>query len=109
LTTAFGRRPQPCKPKLPVGAQKPFSIGAIAMIHDQVVTILRTIKQTDHVEVSQDTNLIADLGFTSMDVMNLILELEQHFSITFLDRDLDLDHFITLGAVLDTLKSYDIV
>lgn len=73
---------------------------------DQVITTIRTIKQSDHMEIGEGTNLIANLGFTSMDIMNLILALEQQFGITFRDQDLDLDHFITVRAVVDTLVAY---
>ncbi len=78
------------------------------MIQEQITTILQSIKQYDQLDVVETTNLIDHLGFTSMDIMNLILALEQHFSITFEDQDLDLDHFLTVGTVLDTLRSYHV-
>ena len=78
------------------------------MMSDEVVTIIRSIKQHDGHDIDEKTYLIDSLGFTSLDVMNLILALEQRFKITFNDEDLDLDRFVTVGAVLETLKGYDV-
>lgn len=73
-----------------------------------VKTIIQGVKNYDHLNIKEDTNLIDELGFTSIDIMNLILELEQSFKVTFKDQDLDLDHFITPAAVMNTLQSYHV-
>jgi acyl carrier protein len=74
----------------------------------EVLTVIRSVKDYNHLEVDEHTQLIDDLGFTSLDVMNLILSLEQRFNITFQDDDLDLDRFITVGAVRNTLNNYNL-
>jgi len=77
-------------------------------IFNLVTSVLLSVKNYDQLEVVEDTSLIEQLGFTSLDVMNFILALEQRFQIIFQDEHLDLDHFVTVGAVLRTLRSYPI-
>jgi len=77
-------------------------------IFSLVTSVLLSVKNYDQLEVVEDTSLIEQLGFTSLDVMNFILALEQRFQIIFQDEHLDLDHFVTVGAVLRTLRSYPI-
>lgn len=75
---------------------------------DRVRSILREIKGYQEASITADTSLVDHLNFTSMDVMNAILQLEQAFAIAFRDEDLDLDHFATFGNILTTLAAYDV-
>jgi len=58
---------------------------------EQVAAIVTSVRPSPGVPLQPDTALIDHLGFTSLDVMNLILALEQRFEISFRDEDLDLD------------------
>jgi acyl carrier protein len=78
------------------------------MTRNELRDLLRSMKDYPNLEVTEATRLIDDLGFTSLDVMNLILALEKQFHITFQDQHLELDCFATVGAVLDTVQSYDV-
>jgi acyl carrier protein len=77
------------------------------MMLEQIAAIVTTVRPSAGV-LEEDTALIDQLGFTSLDVMNLILALERRFAITFRDEDLDLDRFVTIGAVVTTLRAYDV-
>lgn len=77
------------------------------MIKEQVAAVIQSVKPSDGLDLRDETGLIEHLGFTSLDVMNLILALEQRFEFSFKDEDLDLERFLTFGAVLNTLRAYD--
>lgn len=74
----------------------------------EVLTVIASAKNYSDLEVNEHTQLIDDLGFTSLEIMNLILMLEQRFNITFEDDDLDLDRFVTVGAVCNTVNNYNL-
>lgn len=78
------------------------------MFDNQIAAIIRSIKNYDQVEIVPETRLIDNLGFTSLDVMNLVLALERRFNITFQDQHLDLDCFLSFGSVLNTLTNYQL-
>ena len=78
------------------------------MTCNELRDILRSMKDYPTLEVTEGTRLIDDLGFTSLDVMNLILALEKQLQITFEDQHLEFDYFATVGAVLNTVQSYDL-
>lgn len=78
------------------------------MIKDKVNNIIKTIKQYDHVDIKDDLNLVENFGFNSMDVMNLILELETEFNISFSDEHLNLESFCTPGNIMETLGKYNV-
>ena len=71
---------------------------------DIVKSVIRDLKRYDETfPVELDSALVDDLQFSSMDMMNLIIEMEKRFEITFGDEDLDLEHFETPRRILLTL------
>jgi len=76
------------------------------MLDTELYDILHPIKTFPSQELNKATRLIDDLGFTSLDIMNLILALEEKYRITFNDEDLELESFATVGAVVSTVNHY---
>ncbi|MGD2084882.1 MAG: acyl carrier protein [Candidatus Aminicenantes bacterium] len=78
------------------------------MIKEKVNHIIKSIKQYDQADIREDLNLVENFGFNSMDVMNLILELETQFNISFSDEHLNLESFCTPGNIMETLEKYNV-
>lgn len=68
--------------------------------------IVREVKDCSGAELRQETHLVDDLHFDSLDMMNLVLKIEQELEITIEDDDLDYEHFETVGALHGTLSRY---
>jgi acyl carrier protein len=73
---------------------------------ERVRALIRELKGYGSAEIVDDTRLVEDLHFDSMEVMNLILRLEEELGRPFRDEHLDLQHFATFGRILATLGAY---
>jgi len=56
-----------------------------------------------------DDNLIYVLGFSSKNVMQLILKIEQEFDISIEEDDLDIDNFNNVNSIMELVKKYSSV
>ena len=56
-------------------------------------------------ELSDNASLI-DLGLTSLDYIKIVVELENMYSIQFLDSDLIMSNFTTINSIYSTLLKY---
>lgn len=56
-------------------------------IKSKVNEILMNLIGVEESEISEDANLIKDLGMDSLDYAELVMEFEQHFSIKIPDTD----------------------
>jgi acyl carrier protein len=74
-------------------------------MRERVAALIREVKGYS-APIDGEARLIEDLHFDSMEVMTLILRCEEAFSITFRDQDLDLECFLTVDRVVDTLRRY---
>ena len=51
----------------------------------------------------ESTKLVADLGFTSVSVLYMVLAIEESFGIVF--DDVSMNDFPTIGAVVDYIEA----
>ena len=54
---------------------------ALARIEEDVIDVLKTVSRRP-IEPRLDSDLVADLGFDSLEVLELVAELEDRFDIT---------------------------
>ena len=54
-------------------------------------------------EVSSDDNLVEDIGADSLDIIELVMELEREFGIQILDDEIDAN-FTTVGHLIDFIQ-----
>lgn len=72
------------------------------MIFENVANALAEQFEVDPTAVTMETSLIDDLGADSLDVVELIMSLEEMYSITISDDDaMQLD---TVGKIVDYLE-----
>ena len=72
-----------------------------AIAHDTLAILKRLSRKP--IEPAPDLELMADLGFDSLLVMELVGELEEHFDIDFPDQGADLDS----GTLQDLIDAVD--
>ena len=70
-------------------------------VNKQVIEILQDKLGVD--EISSDDNLIEDIGADSLDIVELVMELEREFGIQILDDEID-DNFTTVGHLIDFIQ-----
>lgn len=68
--------------------------------------IIVTIKSNgiDICSINNKTNLTTDLGFDSLEIVELIVELENEFNIEFDDDDLDIENITVFHKLLETIE-----
>lgn len=57
-------------------------------------------------EIIPETNLIKDLGFDSIIIIQLIVDIEEEFGFTIDDNDFDLDNFVIYELLLNYIESH---
>ena len=72
------------------------------MIFEQVRDALAQQFEVDPDSITADTSLIDDLGADSLDVVELIMELEDEFGIAISDEDAS--QLYTVGRIVDYLE-----
>lgn len=70
-------------------------------VNKRVVEILQDKLGID--EISSDDNLIEDIGADSLDIVELVMELEREFGIQILDDEID-SNFTTVGHLIDFIQ-----
>ncbi len=70
-------------------------------VNEQVIEILQNKLGID--EISSDDNLIEDIGADSLDIIELVIEMEREFGIQILDNEID-DNFTTVGHLIDFIQ-----
>ena len=68
-------------------------------IAEQVIGAIRVAYGDNRKEITEATYLIDDLGFSSLDVMEMIGELEERFACT-IDED-NLEHFVQVKDIVE--------
>lgn len=69
---------------------------------DKVKKIL--LKYTETTNIEPQCLLGADLGFSSFDVISIIVDLEEEFHVEFSDRDIG--GFVCVNDILEYLKAH---
>lgn len=59
----------------------------MAVIDDVIGVVSRTLKDVDESKVNMDTSFEQDLGADSLDLVELIMELEENYDVTIPDED----------------------
>ena len=59
----------------------------MAIIDEVIDVIARTLKDVDKSKVTMETNFERDLGADSLDLVELIMELEENYDVTIADED----------------------
>ena len=70
-------------------------------VNKRVIEILQDKLGID--EISSDDNLIEDIGADSLDIIELVMEMEREFGIQILDDEID-DNFTTVGHLIDFIQ-----
>lgn len=72
---------------------------------EKIKTILENYTEADPDSIIEETNLQADLGLNSFDVMNIVVEFEDTFGIEIPDEDVR--KLVTVGDIMDYLETHD--
>ena len=72
------------------------------MVFEKVCNILANQFDVDESEITMETNLVNDLNADSLDFVDLIMSLEDEFSVEFNEEDAD--SFKTVGDVVNYIE-----
>jgi len=75
-------------------------------MEQQIIDVVKKVKPDYSGEVAADSDLLEVLGFDSVNMLELITELEEQFKITFEDDDLDLDNFKNVKNMTQLINKY---
>lgn len=70
---------------------------------DQIRNIISQYVEIDPSEITEETNLIEDLGINSYDLVSMIAAVEEEFEIRIPDRAIL--RFVTVGDVIEFLEN----
>ena len=73
------------------------------MVIDTLKRLLEDQLDIDPATISEDTNIMDDLGADSLDIVELMMSVEEEFDITIEDADAQL--FKTVGDVVNYIES----
>jgi acyl carrier protein len=73
-------------------------------VHDKVVEIIAEQMQVPKDQIKLETHFVNDLGADSLDVVEMVMELEEAFDITIPDEDAD--KIQTVGQAIDYIKEH---
>jgi len=73
------------------------------MVFEKVRAILAEQLDIDEDRITEDTDIIEDLGADSLDVVELMMTLEQEFDLMISDEKVS--EFRTVGDVVDYIES----
>lgn len=75
------------------------------MTKDELYSIIR--KNATHAEqnivITDDTHIVEELNFDSIDFVQMIIDIEELAEIDFLDEDLLVDGFTTVGTIWEMI------
>ena len=69
------------------------------------IILLNTDDNKENFVIGDNTKIIEDLGFDSVSIMNLILELEKEFDFDFLENDNIIDIFSSIRSLQEYIES----
>ena len=72
---------------------------------EKLTEIIREYKGNEDVVLTEDTVIIADLGLNSLDLINLVTDIEDEFDVEIPDRAIKL--FKTVGDVIKFIENED--
>ncbi len=69
------------------------------MYEEKIKFIIENLNPNEGGRVEDHMDLIDDLGFDSINMLQLIIELEEQFDISISDDDLDIDNFKNIKSI----------
>ena len=73
------------------------------MFEQVIINIIAEILKTDASSISEDTLILEDIGANSLDVIEIITEIEDAFNISIPDEDIP--GFKTVGDLVGYVKA----
>lgn len=70
---------------------------------EEICEIISSVLELEKTELSEGTQPIEDLGANSLDIVDIVSEIEDRFGITILDEDIL--EFKTIGDIASYVKS----
>lgn len=75
------------------------------MIEEKLKSIIvYFVEGVDTNSISDETNLLDDLGFDSVDLIKFVVKIEEAFDIEIDDDDLELDRLIVFGELVNLIS-----
>ena len=74
-------------------------------MHKEVLGIISNI--IGNINPSNEDDLIEDMGFDSIQMLELIVEVEKYFKISIKDEDFDIENFATINSIIVLVKKYN--
>lgn len=74
------------------------------MMFDRVIEILSDFAVFDRDSINEQTRLVADMGLSSLDVVNIVVAFEDEFDIEIPDELIST--FTTFGSIIDYLTEH---
>ena len=71
-------------------------------VNNQIIEIIKDKLMVD--EISSNDNLVVNLHADSLDIIELVMELEHTFDITILDEEVD-PNFTNVGHLIDFIQT----
>ena len=72
---------------------------------DRIKQVILEYVEIEESKISEDTNLIEDLGLNSYDLMSLAGAMEEEFDIEISDRDVT--NIVTVGELMEYIEEHD--
>jgi acyl carrier protein len=73
-------------------------------MQDQIIDILRDVlRLEDDVEIDRDTRILMDLDGDSLDVIEVVIDIEEEFDCDI--KEEDLESVTTVGDLIDLVQS----
>lgn len=69
-----------------------------------VSQIYNSKEEMNEVVIKKNTMFISECGFTSMEIVDLVFDLEKMFEISFKGSDLDLENFKNVETVVKCIE-----
>ncbi len=72
-------------------------------MYEQIIEILAKQLQIDPSKISEGTDIVEDLGADSLDIVEVLMEIEQAFGLSIPDEEIV--NFRTPKAILDYIEA----
>ncbi|MEU8180120.1 acyl carrier protein [Micromonospora sp. NPDC049044] len=72
---------------------------------DVVAEALSAVLERDIGEIDRDTKLFEEIGLDSTGVLDLMMYLEEALEMQFYTENLEMSHFLTVGALADFIHT----
>lgn len=56
--------------------------------------------------INKDTQLVEDLNYDSIKLVQLLVVIEEKYNVEFIDEDMDFGNFKTIGTLSDLVSKY---